>query len=134
PPGIGNAGIDVNDDLHAIGLVRDDQFAAGWQPMLAERGPQQISALKRTALIRPVSINRATAPLHAVWAPLTVRFAEFLYGHHLAAERAGAAAPSLFGGWRRFHSLKPNDYVGVARVRGYDGKPQCAPAGFMTLY
>jgi hypothetical protein len=95
----------VNDYLPAIRLERDDQFAAGRQPMLAECGPQQISALKPTALIRPVRIDPATAPLDAVRTPLAVRFAEFLYGHHLAAERAGTAAPSLSDGWRYFHSF-----------------------------
>src|SRR6201999_2396299 len=84
PPRIWNAGIDVNDYFHAVRLVRDDQIAAGLHPMLADCGRQQISALKRTALIRPVRINRAAAPLDAVWTPLSVRFAEFLYGHHIA--------------------------------------------------
>src|SRR5437868_4282920 len=99
------SGIDVNDYFPAIRLERDDQFAAGRKPMLAERGPHQISAAKRTALIRPVRIDRATAPLDAVRAPLAVRFVEFLYGHHLAAERAGAATPPLYDGWRLFHPL-----------------------------
>src|ERR1019366_135491 len=103
PPRTGNTRIDVNDYFHAIRLERDDQFAAGRQPMLAERGPQQISAAKRTALIRPVRIDRATAPLDAMRTPLAVRFVEFLYGHHLAAERAGTAPPSLYDGWRLFH-------------------------------
>src|SRR5580698_6909668 len=78
--------------------------------MLAELGPQQISALKPTALIRPVRIDRATAPLDAVRTPLAVRFAEFLYGHHLAAERAGAAAPPLFDGWRHSYPFSAGNY------------------------
>jgi hypothetical protein len=31
-------------------------------------------------------------------------------------------------------AIKPSDYVGVARVRGFGGEPQCAPAGLMALY
>src|SRR5262249_41239810 len=105
PPRIGDAGIDVNDDFPAIRLERDDQLAAGRQPMLAECGPQQISALKPAALIRPVRIDRATAPLDAVRTPFAVRFAELLHSQPLAAKRAGPAAPPLRDGWRHFHPL-----------------------------
>jgi hypothetical protein len=101
----------VNDYFHAIRLERDDQFAAGRQPMLTELGPQQIPALKCTALIRPVRIDCATAPLNAVRTPLTVRFAELLYGQHLAAERACPAAPRLSDGWRHFHPFPTSSQI-----------------------
>jgi hypothetical protein len=42
--------------------------------------------------------------------------------------RVGAAQRTALG------DIKPNDYVGVAWVRGSDGKPQCASAGLMALY
>jgi hypothetical protein len=42
---------------------------------------------------------------------------------HYAREKA--APVSVLG------AIKPDDYVGVARLRG---KPQCAPAGLMALY
>src|ERR1700735_737292 len=124
PPRMGNTGINVNDYFHAVRLVRDDQFAAGRHPMLAKRGRQQIAALKPTALIRPIRIDRATAPLDAVWTPLAVRLAEFLHGHHLAAERAGAAVPSLFDGWRYFHPLSAeNDRARFAyKLRFYPAR------------
>ena len=102
PPRIGNTGIDMNDDFPAIRLVRDDQFAAGRPPMLAQLGPQQISAVKGAARIRPVGIERATAPLDAVRTPFAARVAEFRYGQQLAAERASTAAPLL----RRLASCK----------------------------
>ena len=39
PPRIGNTGIYVNDDFHAIRLEGDDQLASGRPPMLAELWP-----------------------------------------------------------------------------------------------
>jgi hypothetical protein len=147
PPSIGNTGIDVKDYFLAVRLERDHQLAARRQPMLAKRGPQQITTVKPTALIWPVRIDRATAPLDAMRTPLAVRFAEFLYGHHLAAERAGTAASPLYDGWRHYPSTLRGEgrarlrarrhqaqRVGVARLRSSRGKPQCAPAGLMALY
>ena len=142
PPRIGNPGIDVNDDFPAIRLERDDQFAAGRQPMLAECGSQQISALKPDALIRPVRIDRATTPLDAVRTPLAVRFSELLYGHHLAAERAGTAAPpfsDVSAGWHHFHPLSAgNDRAspGCAAPTASLSllKPQSAAANLIALY
>jgi hypothetical protein len=42
--------------------------------------------------------------------------------------REKAASVSALG------AIKPSDYVGVARLRGSGGEPQCAPAGLMALY
>jgi hypothetical protein len=151
----------MNDDFQAIKLERWNQLAAGGQPMLAKFRPEDISALKGAAFIGPVVIDRAAAPCDAVGAPFAIRLAEFLYGQHLAAERATAAAPILFDGWRHVHSLSAGrsrplstDKCGQAwAAAGYlfrlvqaskmrrkrqahvnDEKHQFAPDGFMTLY